>query len=277
MNAPPRSRRRRPPAASVTPLTPIWCPGCSRTRPARDFNRETRRFSGLSGRCRECQAAERREPASRARTKERNRRRWAKADYRAKSTEWQRQRRERLGTTHDLTKARHRLQAIVRAWKSAHPCEDCGYADIRALDADHRDPESKVAAVARLVQLTCSEERLRDELAKCESRCARCHRLRTQSQRPNAQADGRRLPPSWQRRIDHQVRNDAIKLARGCDDCGWRAHPRGLDWDHAGFKGADVARLMAQARPWEEIEAEIALCDLRCANCHRIRTLERLG
>jgi len=73
-----------------------------------------------------------------------------------------------------------------------------------------------------------------------------------------------------------QDRNDTIKLARGCHDCGWAKWARGLDWDHVrGVKVTTIARMIANGRPWPEIETEMAKCELVCANCHRIRTCER--
>ena len=69
-----------------------------------------------------------------------------------------------------------------------------------------------------------------------------------------------------------------MKVARGCDDCGWTAWARGLDWDHVrGQKVATVANLIRTGRPWSDVELETEKCDLVCANCHRIRTLERLA
>ena len=50
-------------------------------------------------------------------TVRRNKRRWADASYRDKSKEWNRRRRKRLGATHDLRRARQRLQSIVNEWK----------------------------------------------------------------------------------------------------------------------------------------------------------------
>jgi len=71
--------------------------------------------------------------------------------------------------------------------------------------------------------------------------------------------------------------NDAIKLGSGCGDCGWAEWARGLDWDHVvGIKLTTIAMMIANGRPWSEIEAEMAKCACICANCHRIRTVERL-
>ena len=269
-----KRRHRRPAAEFVTAATPLWCPGCQRERPASDFNREARKFSGRAGRCRECQAAWRKTAAGVAATQLRNQRRWSDPAYRSKSREWQRNRRKRLGATHDLRRARRRLKQIVDDWK-VEGCADCGVEDIRLIDPDHVYGV-KTANVSRMVQLCVSERRLREELARCVRRCANCHRVKTAGERLSVLRDGRRSPRSWRRRIEYQDRNDAIKLGIGCADCGYRDHARALDWDHArGDKVASVATLIANGRPWAEIVSEIRKCVLRCANCHRLVTHAR--
>lgn len=67
----------------------------------------------------------------------------------------------------------------------------------------------------------------------------------------------------------------AIKLARGCADCGYNTHPAALDFDHlpGTQKSVGVSRL--SGFPWEKVEEEIAKCEVVCSNCHRIRTAER--
>jgi hypothetical protein len=69
---------------------------------------------------------------------------------------------------------------------------------------------------------------------------------------------------------------DAIKLERGCVDCGYKGHPAALDFDH--LPGATKAHELAKLVLWgnkEALDAEIAKCEVVCANCHRIRTLAR--
>lgn len=269
------ARRRRPPADQIGPDTPIWCPACQREHPAAAFNKEARRYSGLHGICREAQRIKRQLPSEQAKREARDKRRWEDPEYRAKSKEWQRARRRRLGAGHDLKRARSRLTAVVARWKESG-CIDCGYADTRAIDPDHRLLGTKSVTVSRMIQLCASVARIEAELEKCEPRCARCHRARTKTQLPSANRDLVKLPPSWQRRIEFQDRNDQMKLMRGCTDCGWAEHPRGLDWDHVrGVKTAQVADLVAFSPSWPRVLEEIAKCQCVCANCHRIRTAER--
>ncbi len=60
-----------------------------------------------------------------------------------------------------------------------------------------------------------------------------------------------------------------------CVDCG-QTDIRCLEFDHVrGSKSADITRLLNNAVDWSVIEAEIAKCEVRCANCHRLKTLER--
>jgi hypothetical protein len=270
-----RKRRRRPPASEITPETPIWCPACQREHPASAFNREKRRFSGLSGICREAQAQARKTPKAQAATRRFNQKRWANPEYRAKALEHQRRRRRERGATVELRRARRRLQRIVDEWKQ-QGCLDCGYSDIRAIDPDHRPGEIKVGNVSRMVTLCASAARIRAELAKCEPRCVRCHRKATMAARPNSWRARTKLPPSWRERLARQDFNDQLKLALGCADCGWAEWARGLDWDHArGEKEHEISALVNNRAPIELLIRETSKCDVVCANCHRIRTCRR--
>lgn len=66
---------------------------------------------------------------------------------------------------------------------------------------------------------------------------------------------------------------DALKLERGCEECGYRKDPRAIDFDHIRpeLKTADVSRLIRYAS-WEDVLAEIGKCQILCSNCHRIKT-----
>lgn len=67
-----------------------------------------------------------------------------------------------------------------------------------------------------------------------------------------------------------------VKVSRGCADCGYDANPVALDFDHLpGFEKRFRIATMAAGNSRELIDAEIAKCDVVCANCHRIRTAQR--
>lgn len=60
----------------------------------------------------------------------------------------------------------------------SNPCVDCGMSDIRVLQFDHREPLKghKKRRVGSYVQ---SFGKLKEEIAKCDVRCANCHMIKT--------------------------------------------------------------------------------------------------
>ena len=67
------------------------------------------------------------------------------------------------------------------------------------------------------------------------------------------------------------------RLAKGCADCGYRDHAAALDFDHNGTKKSFSIMRDGLTRSWGNLEAEVAKCDVVCANCHRVRTQQRLS
>ena len=63
----------------------------------------------------------------------------------------------------------------------------------------------------------------------------------------------------------------AYKLESGCIDCGYNENPVALDFDHVrGDKSFDISKRMGSSL--KIILHEIAKCEIRCANCHRVKT-----
>jgi hypothetical protein len=59
---------------------------------------------------------------------------------------------------------------------------------------------------------------------------------------------------------------------RPCVDCGVRHPPAAMDLDHVhGPKGFGMSKFRQKYATLDEVRAEIAKCEVRCANCHRIR------
>ena len=67
----------------------------------------------------------------------------------------------------------------------------------------------------------------------------------------------------------------AIKLAAGCLDCGYNAEAVALGFDHRPGERKRFGIAKAANRAWPEVLAEMAKCDIVCANCHNIRTAQR--
>ena len=59
----------------------------------------------------------------------------------------------------------------------------------------------------------------------------------------------------------------------GCKDCGL-SDPRVLEFDHREqtSKVHAVAHMVSFSYSYERIIAEIDKCEVRCANCHKLRT-----
>lgn len=69
---------------------------------------------------------------------------------------------------------RRRLVEYLRA----NPCVDCGERDFRVLEFDHVRGD-KAANISDMMSRYIAWKRIENELAKCEVRCANCHRRKT--------------------------------------------------------------------------------------------------
>ena len=67
-----------------------------------------------------------------------------------------------------------------------------------------------------------------------------------------------------------------IKVASGCIDCGYAAHAEALQFDHTrNDKKGNVSDLIRSDYSWATIVTEMNKCEVRCANCHAVRTSQR--
>ncbi len=124
-----------------------------------------------------------------------------------------------------------------------------------------------------------SRERLLAEAAKCDIVCANCHRVRTRhalESRPPGQTGNSAGLERKRARWRAQARLlDALR-DRPCADCGGRYPPCAMDFDHVhgATKAYTVTRMVGRAGD-ARVLAEVAKCDIVCANCHRARTFDR--
>lgn len=104
-------------------------------------------------------------------------------------------------------RARSRNRKYVDDYLRTHPCMDCGENEIDLLDFDHVRGE-KITEVSILVGNAARLWKLEQEIAKCDVRCANCHRRITARRRREA---GKALEP-----LEYPEYHDS----------GWRKLPR---------------------------------------------------
>ena len=76
-------------------------------------------------------------------------------------------------------KHRIKVRGHLLEYLSSKKCIDCGESDPIVLDFDHIEPKNKFKPVSRMLSGHWSWESLTKEIAKCEIRCANCHRRKT--------------------------------------------------------------------------------------------------
>ena len=66
------------------------------------------------------------------------------------------------------------------------------------------------------------------------------------------------------------------KIEKGCYDCGYKGHHSALDFDHLPGELKVGAIQSGSGWGWAALIQEVNKCDVVCANCHRIRTYNRV-
>lgn len=151
----------------------------------------------------------------------------------------------------------------------------------------YRHKESWVRAVARNVLCRSCSRRAQIDTSAVEKACTGCGLTKrvelfavdTKARVAGVTAVCKDCENSRfaKKRAELAARVDALKEGQPCADCGGLFPPVCLDFDHLpGFeKRMGISRLVSTCRSWSLIEAEMAKCELVCANCHRIRTVDR--
>jgi hypothetical protein len=132
----------------------LWCGACETSKVASDFNWKNKAHGVRQGFCRLC-----------------------KKQY--QGAWYQRHRAahiKRVGDTKAAQKQENRK--LIIEYLQHHQCVDCGNADILVLDFDHVKGK-KTANVCDLIARGATWERILVEIAKCDVRCANCHRRQT--------------------------------------------------------------------------------------------------
>jgi hypothetical protein len=129
------------------------CTSCRELKPLDDYHRNRTTRDGLQNKCRACNIAQ------------------AKAFHAAN----QQHCRDRIAAWARRVNARNKQ--LVLEHLQAHPCVDCGEQDPVVLEFDHQ--HDKRFGIATLLHLHVPWAVIEKEIAKCEVRCANCHRRKT--------------------------------------------------------------------------------------------------
>ena len=174
---------------------------------------------------------------------------------------------------HRICKAEVMLKntSLIAIYLSTHPCIACGQTDIRLLEFDHvRGQKSR--GIADLVSWGFNWSTIEAEIAKCDIRCANCHRIKSIEN-----GRGWRSTQPTQRPTKSYQMVGIYLSEHPCVDCS-ETDIRVLEFDHVhGQKMDEISHMLSQHYGWPRIASEIAKCEVRCANCHRIKTNERGG
>lgn len=142
--------------ALVDARTRVCCT-CGLAKPMSEFALKDKERGTRSTKCRTCQAAYSREHYRRNRPK-----------YLQKASTQRKVNREQC-------------RQHVFNYLSTHPCIDCGEIDPILLEFDHRDASLKRESISRMISKR-TWPIIQLEIAKCDVRCANCHRRRTAQQ-----------------------------------------------------------------------------------------------
>lgn len=172
----------------------------------------------------------------------------------------------KLTAKKQASKRRERARSVVREYLSTHPCVDCGETNLLVLEFDHvRGQKSK--DVSRLIGSAASIHTIAEEIAKCDVRCANCHHIKSAIQSGY---------PGNDTSLVKQFVRDFLST-HSCVDCG-ENRLLTLEFDHVrGSKYMAVSYLVRTHRSLDIIKGEIKKCDVRCCNCHRIKTSYQLN
>jgi hypothetical protein len=189
--------------------------------------------------------------------------RWAsnKALYEPARQKWAAENRDKMLA---YTQERgHGFREWVDSMKAGKPCLDCSRTFPPYIMEYVHGRGEKRHNIGKMANH--KPERVLEEIAKCDLVCCACHRIRSHS---------RRKSPTTKKLIEFREWVNLLK-AHPCTDCKRILAPVAMDFDHVqGDKVEGIAQMWSWGR--EKVLAELAKCELVCANCHRERTVTRL-
>src|SRR6185437_10056341 len=131
-----------------------YCRGCAQVRDIEDFNWKDKNAGLRQSKCRSCTIKS------------------SQAHYKKNKQTYV----DRAHSRNDRVYKNN--TQLLHEYLSAHPCVDCGCNDFRVLEFDHIKGKKK-GDISSMVINGYSWITILVEIAKCEVRCANCHRIKT--------------------------------------------------------------------------------------------------
>ena len=132
------------------------CSSCKEKKPTDQFGNNKTTHDGKQPYCKKCSSAK------------------DKAHY-------QRSHKRRANIRKGVKTGSARARCLVLEYLKEHPCIDCGEHDPVVLEFDHR--HSKSVCISSMLRTSYGVETIKAEIAKCDVRCANCHRRKTAKER----------------------------------------------------------------------------------------------
>lgn len=141
-------------------------------------------------------------------------------------------------------------------------CQKCSYDKYQgALDFHHRNSEQKDFSISKKYRCSKLNDKIKNELDKCDLLCANCHR-----EEHFYRAIEKQFAEHRKRKLDF------IEYKGGkCQKCGYNECQAALDFHHRNpeEKEFSICKRYGYRILSERIKKELDKCDLLCANCHR--------
>lgn len=253
------------------------CPKCNTEKDGTEFGKNKNRTDGLSFSCKVCRRTDAKayaktpdQQAKRQQWYQENagkvaqqaKVRWDsnKASYEPARKKWAVDNKAKMQEYQSGLWGKHR--EFIDNQKACQPCTDCGQVfPPYVMEYDHlADKKFRIGDLAHRDRALVMEE-----LAKCELVCCACHRVRSQDRKGDSSIPKLVSFRSW---------INTLK-SNPCTDCGRVMSSVSMDFDHVvGEKVKDISDMWSWRR--DKVVAEIAKCELVCANCHRERSVQRL-
>lgn len=177
-----------------------------------------------------------------------------------------------------------------RQYKNDKKCINCGNSNSRVLDFAHiareskaRNKKGKPKNPSHIISINV----LKKELLKTKILCKICHRQESYLEELEIRSNEKISDKSEniKKRELYQINRNILKRKRikmsECKDCKLPVTNENhivFDFDHLPhFNKILTLNMMRKITSYKEIDLinEIAKCELRCANCHQMKTEER--